>query len=109
MKIFFQYANSAANPTLNVNGTGAKGIYQYGDTVAGTSSITSGWPAGAIVTFTYTGNKWVRDYWTNTTYTVPTPICWTAAGTAAKTASCPYYNLSNNHYFQFCLVTANTA
>ena len=29
----FTYSNSASNPTLNVNNTGAKPIYSYGTTV----------------------------------------------------------------------------
>lgn len=66
----FLYANTAANPTLNVNGTGAKGIMQYGTTAAGGTAATTGWQAGAIVMFTYDGTNWIRDqgYNTNTTY-----------------------------------------
>lgn len=74
----------------------------------GTSAITTGWQAGSVISFTYIGDRWVRDYWANSTYTIPTPISWTAAGVAAKTASAPYYNLANNHYFQFCLSASNT-
>lgn len=43
----FQYANTAASPTLNVNSTGAKPIYKYGTTVATT------WPAQAVLQLTY--------------------------------------------------------
>lgn len=32
VKIRFKYANTAANPTLNVNSTGAKSIKAYGTT-----------------------------------------------------------------------------
>ena len=64
----FTYANSAANPTLNVNGTGAKPIYQYGTTASSTGTVTGGWTNGAIQTFTYDGTGWVRDYWYNSTY-----------------------------------------
>lgn len=74
----------------------------------GTSATTTGWQAGSVISFTYIGDRWVRDYWANSTYTIPTPICWTAAGTAAKTASAPYYSLANDHYFQFCLSASNT-
>lgn len=70
--IKFQYANSASKPTLNVNGTGAIPIMQFGTTVAGNSATTSGWNAGAMVMFTYDGTNWVRDqgYNTNNTYSV---------------------------------------
>lgn len=54
----FTYANTAANPTLNVNSTGAKTIVVYGTTVAS----TDGWLAGAVVSFTYDGTYWVRNY-----------------------------------------------
>ena len=64
----FTYANSASSPTLNVNNTGAKPIYQYGTTTASTGTTTTGWVAGAVQMFTYDGAGWVRDYWNNTTY-----------------------------------------
>ena len=57
----FQYNNTATNPTLNVNETGAKNIVQYGTTAAGTSDTSGGWCAGAVVQFTYDGTSWVRD------------------------------------------------
>ena len=37
----FTYSNTASNPTLNVNGSGAKSIKIYGTTSAGTSDKTS--------------------------------------------------------------------
>ena len=37
----FTYSNTASNPTLNVNGSGAKSIKRYGTTAVGTSSSTS--------------------------------------------------------------------
>lgn len=53
----FSEAQSAANPTLNVNGTGAK-------------SITGGgsWSAGMVASFTYDGTNWIRNdgYFTDT-------------------------------------------
>ena len=66
--IKFKNNNTASNPTLNINGTGAKPIMQYGTTVAGTNSSTTGWSAGAILSFTYDGTNWIRDYFYNTTY-----------------------------------------
>lgn len=50
----FTSANSAASPTLNVGGTGAKAIY-YKDVVG---SATNTWQAGEIVTFAYSGSYW---------------------------------------------------
>lgn len=52
----FTYANTAANPTLNVNGTGAKAIYAYGSAL--TSSSAYNWVAGATVQFVYNGTQW---------------------------------------------------
>jgi len=48
----FTATNTAANPTLNVKGTGAKPIHRIGGTAAGTSTSNS-WVAGEIVSFTY--------------------------------------------------------
>ena len=64
--IKFTYNNTVNSPTLNVNNTGAKPIVQYGTTATGTSSSTSGWYAGAVVSFTYDGTSWVRDQGFNT-------------------------------------------
>lgn len=106
--IKFKYANSASSPTLNVNGTGAKPIYQYGTTKVSTSSTTTGWAAGAVQLLVYDGSGWVRDFWSNTTYSKDAVQCTTAAGTAAKEGSTSYYDL-NNDYFVVMLRYANTA
>jgi hypothetical protein len=66
----FTKANSVANPTLNVNSTGAKAIVRYGSTAASTGTTTSGWTEGAVQLFVYDGTYWVRDYWYNTTYSL---------------------------------------
>ena len=59
-------ANSVANPTLNVNSTGAKPIMRYGTTTPGTTNTLS-WYAGSVVSFTYDGTNWVQnDYKENT-------------------------------------------
>lgn len=106
----FLYANSASSPTLNVNGTGAKNIVQYGTTAVGTASATSGWYAGAIVQFTYDGTSWVRDqgFNTNSTYNVESIYTSTSAGTAAKVGT-GTYALESGKYFQVLVTTANTA
>lgn len=64
----FSNANTASSPTLNVNSTGAKAIERYGTTPIGTNSAVSGWAAGAVITFTYDGTNWIRQYWDNTQY-----------------------------------------
>ena len=53
----FTNANTAANPTLNVNGTGALPIYRHGVVAPGTSTIQA-WAANAVVSFTYDGSAW---------------------------------------------------
>ena len=51
LSVKFDCANTAANPTLNVNGTGAKAIYTQGVRYAY-------WQAGATVVFVYDGTSW---------------------------------------------------
>ena len=58
--IKFANTNTADNPTLNVNSTGALPIYRYGTTYAGKTAETS-WQAGAVVALTYIGDGWVMD------------------------------------------------
>lgn len=63
--VFFNTTNTAANPTLNVNNTGAKPIYYRG------AAISAGYlAANRIYTFRYTGSAYslVGDINTNTTY-----------------------------------------
>lgn len=58
----FSYGNTASNPTLNVNGTGAKPMCKFGTTRATT------WSEGAVISFTYdttlnSGGAWImNDY-----------------------------------------------
>ena len=62
----FTETNTATNPTLNVNSTGAKAIKMYGTTAVG-ANTNSAWYAGAIVSFTYDGTNWLmNDHRTNT-------------------------------------------
>lgn len=65
--IKFTNANTATNPTLNVNSTGAKPIMRYGTTRAGNNANLS-WNAGAVISFTYDGTNWVMNDWLNATY-----------------------------------------
>lgn len=64
----FKEKNTASNPTLNVNGTGAIKIYRYGTTAAGTTDTANGWKAGAILALTYDGTGWIYHYWYNNQY-----------------------------------------
>ena len=56
--VFFTNSNTADNPTLNVNSTGAKAIIRRAasDTAAGTAAgktTTESWAKGSVVSFTY--------------------------------------------------------
>ncbi len=53
VRVKFSNSNSAANPTLNVNSTGAKSIMSYGTTKATT------WIAGQTIEFVYDGTNWM--------------------------------------------------
>lgn len=64
----FKNANSATNPTLNVSNTGAKRIYRWGTTSAGTSSSSNGWQANSVIALTYDGTGWIEHLWQNSTY-----------------------------------------
>ena len=93
----FTYSNTVANPTLNVNSTGAKSIYRYGTTAPSTSAETS-WNAGAVVSFTYDGSYWQMNDWVNdnTKYTAAsaTPAM---DGTAAVGTSTKYAREDHVH------------
>lgn len=57
IKVKFIYSNTAADPTLNVNGTGALPIYRHGVVPPGTSAYNT-WAANAMMSFTYDGTAW---------------------------------------------------
>lgn len=63
----FNNANTGSNPTLNVNGTGAKAIKRYGTTAPSTSASSS-WNAGSVCALVYDGTYWQMVGWQNTTY-----------------------------------------
>lgn len=80
----FDNANTASNPTLNVNGTGAKRIYRYGTTAPGTAAYSS-WNAGAVCMLIYNGSAWELEAWINTTYSSMTVAEYQAGtGTTAR-------------------------
>lgn len=60
----FTYHNGVANPTLNVNSTGAIAIKRYGTTAPSTAAASS-WQDGAVVSFTYDGTYWLLNDWLN--------------------------------------------
>ena len=89
----FTVTNTASNPTLNVNGTGAKAIYYRG------AAIPAGYlAANRTYKFVYNGTQYelVGDVDTNTTYTAATatPL---AAGTAAVGTSTKYAREDHRH------------
>lgn len=65
-------ANTSTNPRLNVQTSGAYPIMQYGSTNADVTPLTTSWPAGAIVSFTFDGTNWVLNFGVNTdtTYSI---------------------------------------
>lgn len=58
----FSYTNTASNPTLNVNGTGAKRIW-YNTALLGTSSLNRGGYASRYITYVYDGTQYVFQSW----------------------------------------------
>lgn len=101
--VVFTNENTANNPTLNVNSTGAKPI-KYNGAVVTTSELWTAGEAGIITMFQYDGTNWVWfahgiDY--NTTYTpeklgIGIGECATAASTTAKEATLTGYELKEN-------------
>lgn len=97
--IKFTDHSGVASPTLSINGGTAYNLRRYGTTDTGVGTTTTGWVAGAVMTFTFDGVAWVREYWSNTTYSNASlgqgyATCSTAATTTAKTASLLSYKLT---------------
>lgn len=98
--ILFDETNTADNPTLNVNGTGAKNIF-YGSSQITTANLGYAGTASRPMTFMYDGTQYRFIGWgydSNTTYTNVKlghgyTTCSTAAATTAKTASLSGYTL----------------
>ena len=67
ISVKFKYANTVANPTLNVNGLGAHAIKRYGTTAPSTSAASS-WNANEVVRLVYDGSYWMLSDWNNSTY-----------------------------------------
>lgn len=60
VQVLFTYSNTADNPTLNINSTGAYPIYLNTGTVPGQFAASS-WSNGSIVSFTLHNNFWYMD------------------------------------------------
>lgn len=58
IQVTFTNANTSATPTLNVNATGAKAIYNEAGTAVSATNPAY-FPAGSTVEFTYNGTNWV--------------------------------------------------
>lgn len=79
----FTKTNTVANPKLDVASSGAKAIMRYGTTTAGTA-VTTSWPAGAIVSFTYDGTNWLMNDYQENTDTHWTTHLYAGTGSAAN-------------------------
>ena len=106
----FTVSNTASNVKLNVNGTGAKSIWYNTAVYTGTSTDVCGY-ANRVYYYLYDGTYWC---WVGfgiqpNSNTIPTAYCTTAAGTAAKAASCTNYNLLAKSYTILLISTTNTA
>ena len=101
ISVYFSATNTAENPTLNVNGTGAKNIY-YGASQITSSSLGYGGTADRMMNFIYDGTQYRFIGWgydSNTTYTNVKlgqgyATCTTAAATAAKVGTLSSYTLA---------------
>lgn len=109
------YSNATASPiTLNVNSTGAKNIW-YNTTHSGggnTGAATHIYgTANRYTWYMYDGTYWVWIHYgvVSNSNTVPSAQCETAAGTAAKAATCTNFALKANSYLHFNIRYANTS
>ena len=116
---YLPYAGSG-NATLNLtlstgNTTGAVACYY-----TNTSRMTTHYGAGSVIILTYfsagsinvAGTDTAEDRWLHCDYdtnTVPAAYCSTAAGTAAKAATCSGYSLLANSYLHVVMTTSNTS
>lgn len=87
VRVKFTYANTAASPTLNVNGTGAIAIKRYGTTAV----TTYMWLPGAVVDFVYDGTYWImlNGGTATTTYYGMTKLSSSTTSTSTTLAATP--------------------
>lgn len=103
----FTNSNLAANPTLNVNGTGARRIYRYG-TTSPSASVALSWFAGSVVSFTYDGDYWQMNGWQETdggSY----GVCDTSPNTVMKSVSIAEFELKEGAVVHVKFVNDNSA
>lgn len=105
----FTVSNTASNVKLNVNSTGAKSIWYNTAAYTGASTDVCGY-ANRVYYYLYDGTYWC---WIGfgiqpNSNTIPTAYCTTAAGTAAKAASCTNYVLTANTYIPVLFTNANS-
>ena len=106
----FSATNTAQNPTFNVNSTGAKSVW-YNTAVLTTGNLSYAGVANRPMYYMYDGAQYVCLGWSieSNDNTVPSAYCSTAAGTAAKTATCSGYVLLSKSYIHVIITTANTS
>lgn len=87
VRVKFTYSNTAASPTLNVNGTGAIAIKKYGTTAV----TTYMWMPGAVVDFVYDGTYWImlNGGTATTTYYGTTKLSSSTSSTSTTLAATP--------------------
>lgn len=103
---------SASGFTININSLGAKPVY---NNMAAAGRETTIFNVNYTLLLIYDstrvdGGCWInyRGYYTDSN-TVPTGYCTTAAGTAAKSATCNYGYRDDDNYFPCLFRYANTA
>lgn len=100
----FTNTNTAANPTINVNGTGAKSLW-YSASPVTTVSLSMAGTAGRYIKYVYDGTYWVWMGWSIDNF-IGTPqglgfgygTCATAESTVAKVVTLTNYALMNGGY-----------
>lgn len=112
--ILFSTANTAATPTLNVNGTGAVSIIIGGSTPNSTTNVLK-WSASTTAFFMYNGTYWrLISIQTGAASAQPRGAAtWygtssTAATTQAKSVTCTNYVLTTGSLITVAFSTANT-
>ena len=93
--------NTAQNPTINVNSTGAKPIF-FDNAVITTGSLNKAGQNGRPATYIYDGTNWVWVSWSkddNTTYsTMSVSEGTTGTATSARTMRADYLKQIIKHY-----------
>lgn len=93
--------NTAQNPTINVNNTGAKPIW-YNSAVVATSNLNKAGQINRPATYIYDGTNWVWESWSldaDTTYsTMSVSEGTTGTATSARTVRADYLKQIIQHY-----------